>query len=267
MPMKRTPKMSKVNVLILRTAGTNCDQETAYAFEKAGASTEKLHINRVFERSAELDRFHVLAIPGGFTYGDDIASGKVLANELRFKLRDAVAKFVRDGKLIIGICNGFQALVKAGLLPWEEGRSDATLTFNDSNRFEDRWVYLKACSGTSAFVKEGDDIYAPVAHGEGKFVPRDDKVLSRLEGAGQVVFRYTGPDGSPAGYPWNPNGSVGNIAGICDPTGRIFGLMPHPERHVEPTQHPRWTRDGLKGEGDGLKVFRNAVTFARKDLL
>jgi len=258
--------MSNVNVLILRTAGTNCDAETAYGFEKIGGVPEFLHINRIFEDPSRLDAFQIMAIPGGFTYGDDIASGKVLANELRYKLRDAVQKFIDDGKLIIGICNGFQVLVKAGLLPWQGGNTDATLTFNDSDKFEDRWVYLKACSGKSVFVNEGDDIYTPVAHGEGKFVPRNDEVLSRLEKDGQVIFRYTDPDGNPAGYPWNPNGSVGNIAGVCDPTGRILGMMPHPERHLEPTQHPRWTREGLKDEGDGLKIFRNAVTFAKENL-
>jgi len=258
--------MSKVSVLILRTAGTNCDMETAYGFEKAGAAPEFLHANRVFGDPSHLDRFQIMAIPGGFTYGDDIASGKVLANELRYKLRDAVQQFVDDGKLIIGICNGFQVLVKSGLLPWENGASDATLTFNDSDKFEARWVHLKACSGNSVFVNEGDDIYIPVAHGEGKFVTRDDDVLSRLEENGQVVFRYTDPEGNLAGYPWNPNGAVGNIAGICDPTGRILGMMPHPERHVEPTQHPRWTRDGLKAEGDGLRIFRNAVTYAQANL-
>jgi len=257
--------MKTAEILILRTAGTNCDLETAYAFEKVGAHATRLHINRIFENKSLLDDFHLLAIPGGFSYGDDIASGKVLANELHFKLADAVEKFIADGKLVIGICNGFQVLVKAGFLPMNGGR--VTLTFNDSNKFEDRWVYLEVASGKSVFIEGGQRIYLPVAHAEGKFVPENDYVMKKLEDDGQVVFRYVKPDGTSGGYPWNPNGSVGDVAGICDPTGRILGLMPHPERHVEPTHHPRWTREGLKPEGDGLQVFRNAVNYIRANLL
>ena len=257
-----------VRAVVLRTAGTNCDVETEYAFEKVGARAERVHVNRLVERPGRLDRAQILAIPGGFSYGDDIASGKLLANEIRFRMEEAVQRFVEDGKLIIGICNGFQVLVKAGLLPrLPNGKLRVTLTVNDSGRFEDRWVYLRAENSDCAFVKPGEDTYIPVAHGEGKFVA-DGPVLKELRKRRLVVFRYVAPDGSVgAGYPWNPNGSMDDIAGICDPTGRIFGLMPHPERHVAPTQHPRWTREGLKPEGDGAKVFRNAVEFARRDLL
>jgi len=257
-----------VRVVVLRTAGTNCDVETEYAFRKVGATAERVHVNRLVENPDRLDHVQVLAIPGGFSYGDDIASGKLLANEIRFRMSDELRRFVEAGKLIIGICNGFQVLVKAGLLPGlADGEVQATLTFNDSGRFEDRWVYLRAETAGCAFVKPGEDMYIPVAHGEGKFAA-GRKVLKELDERGLVVFRYVGPDGADgAGYPWNPNGSMGDIAGICDPTGRIFGLMPHPERHVEPTQHPRWTREGLKAEGDGVKVFRNAVEFARANLV
>jgi len=259
--------MKSCKVLVLRTAGTNCDYETVYAFRKVGAEVELLHIKRIFENKSALHRFHILAIPGGFSYGDDIASGKVLANELRYNLAEHIEKFIADGKLIIGICNGFQVLVKAGFLPMLGQNHRATLTFNDSNRFEDRWVYLKVMTDKCVFIQPNQQIYLPVAHAEGKFVPENDETLRLLEQNGQIVFKYVKPDGTSGGYPWNPNGSIADIAGICDPTGRILGMMPHPERHVEPTQHPRWTREGLKPEGDGLQIFRNAVNYATEHLL
>lgn len=261
--MIRTPR-----VIVLRAAGTNCDEETLYAFEKAGAIGERIHVNRILEHPYLLDKFHILVIPGGFTYGDDIASGKVLANQLRFNLAEWVSKFIDDGKLVMGICNGFQVLVKAGLLPGiKRGSIEATLTYNDSNRYEDRWVYLKANKTRCVFVQEGDDCYIPAAHGEGKFLVKDHSILATMRKNGQIVFQYTDPQGRlGAGYPWNPNGSVDDIAGICDPTGRIFGLMPHPERHVEPTQHPRWTREGLKAKPDGLRMIIQGVRYARANL-
>lgn len=255
--------------IVLRAAGTNCDVETAYALEKAGAESERVHVNRLVEKPDLFDGYQILLLPGGFSYGDDIASAKVLANELRHALGDALRKFVDDGKLILGICNGFQVLVKSGLLGVDEsGQPRVTLSFNDSGRFEDRWTYLQASTDKCVFVKAGENAYLPVAHGEGKFLVRESGVLADLEKAGQIVFRYVGPGGeSEAGYPWNPNGSMGDVAGICDPTGRIFGLMPHPERHIEGTQHPRWTREGLKPEGDGARIFRNAVDYAKQHLL
>ena len=253
--------------IVLRAAGTNCDMETAYALETAGAAAERVHVNRLLEDTGLLHGFHILALPGGFSYGDDIASAKVLANELRCALGDELRRFVEDGKLVIGICNGFQVLVKSGLLGVGDG-SGVTLSFNDSARFEDRWVYLKAATERCVFVKPGEDAYLPVAHGEGKFLTRSADDLRALDGAGQIVFRYCGPNGEEnPEYPWNPNGSMGAVAGICDPTGRIFGLMPHPERHVLGIQRPRWTREGLKPEGDGARVFRNAVEYAAATLL
>ncbi len=256
-----------VRVLVLRTAGTNCDEETAYAFEKTGAKADRVHINRLVEKPGLLDRYHILALPGGFSYGDDIASGKLLANEIRHRIEDGMRGFVGEGRLILGICNGFQVLAKAGLLPGiRANQIEATLTFNDSGRFEDRWVVLKAEESPCVFVRPGEDMYLPVAHGEGKFVV-EEEVLADLERAGLIVFRYADAAGRPgAGYPWNPNGSMADIAGICDPSGRVFGLMPHPERHVEPTQHPRWTRESLAEEGDGATLFRNAVQYAARNL-
>ena len=265
-----------VKVIVLRTAGTNCDKETAFAFEAAGAHPDLVHVNELARREKDLSDYHILAIPGGFTYGDDIASGKILANELKFKLEERLQRFIRDGKLIIGICNGFQILVKAGLLPNLSGdfqTIEATLTLNDSDKFEDRWVHLRLATShkrlaTKCVWTGGMDeiIELPVAHGEGKFIPKDKAVLQRLKEEGLVVFEYVDGKGRRAGYPHCPNGSVENIAGICDPSGRIFGLMPHPERHIARYQHPCWTRNSAKKEGDGLAIFRNGVHFAKNHL-
>ncbi len=250
-------------VLILRTAGTNCDEETDFAFRLAGAETTKLHVNVLREDPGRLAEFSILAIPGGFSYGDDLGAGTVLANELIALLRRPMEEFIESGKLVIGICNGFQVLVRTGLLPalhrWEQ---EATLTFNDSHRFEDRWTYLKAPPSCCVLVEDGESIYLPVAHAEGKFVPADEEVLAALRENGQIVYRYTDPEGRSGGYPWNPNGSADDIAGICDLTGRVLGMMPHPERHCLPIQHPRWTREGLSNKGDGLLIFERAVRFA-----
>ena len=261
--------MAKPKVLILRSAGTNCDKETAFAFSKAGAAVELAHINQLKAkagsgRERSLRDYQILALAGGFSYGDDIAAGKILANELKYALVDELKAFINQGKLIIGICNGFQVLVKAGLLPGNEKlEQEVTLTINDSAKFEDRWVYLQSrVSGPGSAVRcvwaQGlpETIYLPIAHGEGKFMAKDKEVLERLEENGQVVLRYRD----------NPNGSQNDIAALCDKTGRIFGLMPHPERHSFGWQNPRWTREGLKKEGDGLRIFRNGVEYARKYL-
>jgi phosphoribosylformylglycinamidine synthase len=267
--------MKKVKTVILRTAGTNCDTETAYAFRASGADVELVHINALIKEKSMLAKYHILAIPGGFTYGDDIASGKVLANELRFGLPEQLSRFVAAGKLIIGICNGFQVLVKMGLLPdinRKQGyKTDATLSLNDSGRFEDRWVYLKRTREEKCIWTKGlpELVYIPVAHAEGKFIPKDDKTLKALCKNGQIVFRYTDAEGRLSGYPHNPNGSMDNIAGICDPTGKILGMMPHPERHVTYLQHPNWRRftPRAKGMGIGLEVFKNGVKFAYNNIL
>jgi phosphoribosylformylglycinamidine synthase len=262
--------MENVKVLILRTAGTNCDYETRFAFDTVGATTHLEHINRLVRGEVKLSDFQILAIPGGFTYGDDIGAGRILANELKYKMREELEDFVGSGKLVLGICNGFQVLVKAGLLPGFDGGREqvVTLTSNDSNKFEDRWVYLKANRRSSCIFTKGlrEIIYLPVAHGEGKFVPKGSGTLRRLKQNRQVVFTYVNENGEASDYPDNPNGSIEGVAGICDPTGRIFGLMPHPERHTLPTQHPRWTREGLQEEGDGLAIFRNGVEFAYRHL-
>ncbi|HTY45955.1 MAG TPA: phosphoribosylformylglycinamidine synthase I [Patescibacteria group bacterium] len=260
--------MKKVKVCVLRTAGTNCDQETAAAFKKADSDPELVHVNSLVSGQKDLAAYHILAIPGGFSYGDDIASGKVFANELRCKLFDQIKKFVQEGKAIIGICNGFQVLVKSGLLPGNpELKQEASLIINDSGKFEDRWAYLKASQSRCVWSKGLPEvIYLPVAHGEGKFVAKDKKTLEKLKQNGQVVLRYCTPKGEPDGYSWNPNGSVDNIAGICDESGRILGLMPHPERHVDITHHPRWTGQKTGKDGDGILIIRNGVEYARRNL-
>jgi phosphoribosylformylglycinamidine synthase subunit PurQ / glutaminase len=252
--------MATPRVLILRSPGANCDSETQFAMERAGAAADRLHINRLRENPALLDSYQVLVIPGGFTYGDDVAAGKILANQLAHFLGDALRRFREADKLILGICNGFQALLKAGLLlPPDDRGPLATLTHNSSGKFEDRWIELQASPGRCPFLQRMDRLLLPVAHGEGRFLCRDAQLLDNLARDGQIVLRYCDADGQPGPFPVNPNGSQGDVAGLCDASGRVLGLMPHPERHVLPTQHPRWTRLGLAAEGAGLQLFRNAV--------
>jgi phosphoribosylformylglycinamidine synthase len=260
-----------VNALILTGFGINCDHETARAFEMAGAKADRVHLNDLAEDPARLEHYQILAIPGGFSFGDDVASGRILANRLRYRLGGPLKEFVAAGKLAIGICNGFQVMVKMGLLPLFEGdfAQEVTLTHNNSSRYDNRWVNLKVDAASKCvWLKDIDTLEVPVRHGEGKFIPRDDATLQRLRDAGQVVVRYALKDGSPAAgaFPANPNGSTDDIAGICDPTGRIFGLMPHPEAFLHRTNHPRWTRESLPEEGAGLRLFQNAVAFATTHL-
>ncbi|MEE8104705.1 MAG: phosphoribosylformylglycinamidine synthase I [Planctomycetota bacterium] len=246
-----------VPVLVLRAAGTNCDRETAHAFATAGGTPESRHVNELLAEPQLLARYRVLAVPGGFSYGDDIAAGRVLATELKEKVLPELERFVTDGGSVLGICNGFQVLVKMGLLPGptSDGQT-VTLSHNDSDRYEDRWVDMETPESVSKFVTAGDDFFFPIAHAEGKFIASDE-TLDALEKNKQVVFRYRNE-----GRSRNPNGSLRDIAGICDATGRVLGLMPHPERHLEPWHHPYWTRAGLANEADGLKLFRAMVAAA-----
>jgi phosphoribosylformylglycinamidine synthase I len=253
---------TKVKALILRAPGTNCDVETAFAFKLAGAQADLVHVGELINHLTSLSDYQIMVIPGGFTYGDDISAGRILANELRLKLKDEIKTFVNDGRLILGICNGFQALVKAGILPesGNENTQPLTIAGNDSGKFECRWIYLQANKTSPCVFTKGIDLmYLPVAHGEGKVVVKPG-VLEELN----VALHYADEAGNiQANYPYNPNGSVNNIAGICDSTGRIFALMPHPERFIHWTQHPRWTREPRRDYGDGFRIFLNAVEWAK----
>jgi len=253
-------------VLVLRAPGTNCDVESAYAFEQAGATAERIHINRLLEQPALFRDFQILCVPGGFSYGDDIAAGRILGNQIRHHLAEQLAEFKAAGKLILGICNGFQILIKSpGVLLDDDPQLGpaATLTWNNHGRFEDRWVNLKVTSAKCVFLHGIESLYLPMAHAEGKFVPASPDVLSHLEAAGQLCLRYATESGDTTHVPFpeNPNGAIANVAGFCDTTGRVLGLMPHPERHIDPTHHPRWTRGPLPAEGAGLAVFKNAVKY------
>jgi len=255
--------MSSARALVLRAPGTNCDVETAFAFEQAGAAASLVHIGALISDRERLSDYRILAIPGGFTYGDDLGAGRVLANELRLKLGAALKQFTEDGGLILGICNGFQVLTKMGVLPGPLafGQAGLTLTNNDSGRFECRWVHLKANPDSPCvFTRDIERLYLPVAHGEGKVAAEAD-VLSRLK----ATLYYTDARGNTkAGYPHNPNGSLNDIAAICDDSGRVFALMPHPERFIRADQHPRWTGGGISGRGDGFKIFANAMEWVKR---
>ncbi len=266
--------MENVKAIVLRAAGVNCDLETQYALELAGAQADRIHINRIIERPDTLDSYQILVLPGGFSYGDDVAAGKILANQMVHYLRDRLAGFIEDGKLVLGICNGFQVLIKTGLVPGFGGPGGMTLTesgvtlgSNDSGRFEDRWVYLQPGTDRCIFIEKDRRIYLPVAHGEGKIMAANEAVLERIKSEGYVAFRYTDADGRPGPFPVNPNGSADSIAALTDSTGRVLGMMPHPERYIRRTQHPHWTRLEKSDEaGDGLTIFTNAVNYVKENL-
>lgn len=264
---------SDVKVLLLRTAGTNCDRELAHAFTLAGASVDTLHINALLADPTQLAPYQILGFPGGFSYGDDIASGKILANQLIHHLQQPLKQFIAEGKLILGICNGFQVLVKSGLLPGplpqltSDDWHPTTLTYNHSGKFEDRWTTCKSYSTLCKWIAPGKTLALPIAHGEGRFVTRDEAVLKALVANDQIVFKYIDPQtGEPTQqFPENPNGSTSAIAGICDITGRVLGLMPHPERISDPLNHPLHNRQSatVLAQADGLQLFQTAVQYVR----
>jgi phosphoribosylformylglycinamidine synthase subunit PurQ / glutaminase len=254
--------MRKPRVLILHADGTNRDHDAAQAFELAGADADIVHLNQLRAGEKQWSDYQLLAVPGGFSYADALGAGKLLALDLNTYFMEEVRTFVESGKPVIGICNGFQALVKSGILPaLDTGR--ATLTFNADGHFECRWVTLKAQSQTCLWTRGLTDlIECPIAHGEGRFMLNNPDDLSALIAHDQIALSYAQRDGTPAdgAYPINPNGSIGDIAGLCNPHGNVLGLMPHPEDHIFAYQHPRWTR----GEGghSGLKLFENGVKYA-----
>ena len=263
--------MSKVKVLVITGFGLNCEKETAAAFEHVGAEAEQVHLNDLIAGRRKLEEFQLLAFIGGFSFGDHLGAGTVFANRIHFRLHEELRKFIADGKLIIGICNGFQTISRLGLVPALNGQyfvQQCALAHNDSGVFRDDWCTLRvnrACP--CVFTRGLDLIRLPLRHGEGKFVA-NESTLKQIEMKNLVAVRYADPDGSIATeFPANPNGALNSIAGICDETGRIFGLMPHPEAFLSPYNSPTWTADKLRGklpdEGEGVAIFRNAVEYLR----
>jgi len=259
---KITTRNMAVKALVIRTAGTNCDQETIHALKLCGATSDLVHINKLLKGQVRLHPYHAVVFPGGFSYGDDVSAGKVLANELKFRLGDQLRRYVESKRPIVGICNGFQVLVKAGLLPGFQVMDEtqkATLCLNDSGRFQCQWSGLileKSAADWLGFMPAKLDL--PIAHGEGKFITAAPRVLSELKRNKQIVFRY---------FPKNPNGSQFNIAGICNKWGNVVGMMPHPERFVSPYQHPNWPLRKIAGDGefgDGYWFWKSVVEYAKK---
>lgn len=260
--------MAKPKVCILTTDGTNCDEELYYAFEKFGGAPEYVHVNLLRQKKRKLKNYQILALPGGFSYGDDVASGKILAVEIVSFLKEQFANFIKNEGLILGICNGFQVLVRTGLLPFGKiGTMDVTLAQNDSGRFECRWVNVSIEKSRCIFLNKnvGSISQMAVNHGEGRFFALKN-IINKLEEKNLVVFKYVDEKSKPAGvYPQNPNGSTKAIAGICDTTGRILGLMPHPEKFVDITQHPNWRRQEF-GIAQGAFIFKEMIRFAEGEL-
>jgi len=268
----------QIKAIVITGNGTNCETEMAHACRLAGFDTvEIVHISELLCGGKRLDDYDFLNLPGGFLDGDDLGSAKAGANRILHaavaegeeKLFAQFTRFIAAGKLILGVCNGFQLLVKLGMLPGFDGqynRQTTTLTFNDSGRFEDRWVHLRADAASPCVFTRGiAGIYLPVRHGEGKFIAQDGETLERLHRERLIAFQYSDEryETATLDYPANPNGSVDGIAGVCNQTGRIFGMMPHPEAYNHRTNHPRWTREELPEEGAGLALFRNAAAFLR----
>jgi phosphoribosylformylglycinamidine synthase len=271
--------MQKPKALVLVGYGINCDRETKTAFEKAGAVAERVHINDLISGDANIGEYQIFFIPGGFSFGDELSAGKVLANKLRLKLGETLLDFIEDGNLVGGHCNGAQVLVKAGLVPALNGdytKQTMTLANNDSGRYEDRWVRVKNASQKCVWTADMLAMHVPVAHGEGKFFSSDPTIVDKLKENDQIALVYVDEEGKPANgrFPYNPNGSVADIAGICDHTGRVFAQMPHPERYLSLTNKPNWTRavraalregftfDQISWEGRGVEIFKNAVDYA-----
>lgn len=258
----------KPKVAILFAPGTNFEEETKYAFERAGATADILPMAEVLARPKILRKYQLFDFPGGFSYGDDLLAGKIWANQVRIYLLEEINKFLKKGGIIIGVCNGFQVLVRSGLLPgFGNLFKTAGLVFNEKQKFECRWVRLKMQNSRCVFLKNiigsGE---LPVQHGEGRFVVSGKSILKKLIDNKQIVFQYVDKFGKPTDeYPDNPNGSVYAVAGICDGTGQIFGMMPHPEHFVESWQHPNWRRKSVQDTCFGLKIYKKAVDFLKKN--
>ena len=271
--------MSEIRSIVITGNGTNCEREMAHANRLGGFDcADIVHISDMLSGDVRLDDYHMLNLAGGFLDGDDLGSAKAAANKYAWAkiastgepFRQAILRFIGQEKLILGVCNGFQLLVKLGLLPALEGRyfdQQVTLTHNESGRFEDRWVMLRINPYSPCVFTSGiKSLPLPVRHGEGKLIARDREVRTQLFAKELVAVQYAREsDLEPTmDYPANPNGSEEAIAGLCDETGRIFGLMPHPEAFNHRTNHPRWTRDDLPEEGLGVQIFRNAAQYLRR---
>ena len=270
-------KTEDIKICVLRMEGTNCEQEIYQCFKRLGTQPEFVHLNQLTgerEKRSLLD-YQALIIPGGFSAGDYVRAGAIFAARIKSKLMKELKKFVEDGYPVLGICNGFQVLVETGLLPATDGYvseyPEAVLNINDSFRFECRPTLIKNVNrGMCVFTKNiegGRILKIPCAHAEGKLMfpsGKEDEILQKLIDADQIVFRYVDPDGNYAGYPWNPNGSVYNIAGICNRYGNVMGMMPHPERVFYRYMHPDWTRTEGDENGDGKKIFESVVDYIRK---
>jgi len=272
-------KTKDIRIAILRIEGTNCEQESLDSFKRLGANPEFVHLKQLLDIDCNKDEkrdvfdYQCIMIPGGFSAGDYIRAGAIFAARIKSKLQNKLKGFVEQGYPVLGVCNGFQVLTELGLLPGIDKTvnpvPEACLNINDSNRFECRPTLLKhenngKCVFTSKIPK-GDIRLIPCAHAEGKLLfplDKQDKYLDKLLENDQVVFRYVDPDGGYAGYPWNPNGSIYNIAGICNNMGNVFGMMPHPERSFYRYQHPDWTTSGLDDDfGDGKAVFESVLDY------
>lgn len=277
--------MKNVRALIITGYGINCEKEMAHACRRAGAEAAIEHANDLLNGHVDLSHYHLLAFPGGFSFADELGAGKAFANRLSFNhqqgtsLKTRLHEFVSEGKCIIGICNGFQLLVKLGLLPSfkeADSKQELSLAHNDSRKFEARWVNHKVLDSPCVFTKELDQLYLPVRHAEGKLVARENEVINRLFNSKQVVLQYADPNGIPAyTYPNNPNGSIQSVAGLCDETGRVFGMMAHPEAAIYFTNHPHWHRlreiakrkgEEIPEEADGYKIFNNGIQYLRENL-
>jgi phosphoribosylformylglycinamidine synthase I len=275
--MRKGMMANKIRAIVITGNGINCEMEMAHACRLGGADeVEIVHISRLLSGEVNLSDFHFLNLPGGFVDGDDLGSAKANAARFRFaetaqgeSLFSQLRTFINDGKLIFGICNGFQLLVKLGLVPSLKNDymfQDVTLTHNDSGKFEDRWVYLKINENSPCVFTRGiENVYLPVRHGEGKIVVRDDNSLNEMRERNLIVAQYSDESCKAPSYdyPLNPNGSIDAIAGMCDSTGRVFGMMPHAEAYIHYTNHPRWTRGNVPEEGMGVVFFRKAVEYLK----
>lgn len=269
--------MNKVKALIITGYGINCEEEMTAAYRLAGAEAEIVHLNDIFSEKRSIHNYDILNFPGGFSFGDDLGSGKVLSNKMKFKklksgklFFDDIQDFLEEGKFILGVCNGFQFLVKMGLLPNvnNETEQEVTLTRNSSAKFEDRWIYIKVNENSKTpFLNGIDKIFLPVRHGEGKLIIKNEKIQKEIIEKNLNCLTYCDKDGKDTSeYPLNPNGSELNCAGLTDETGRVFGLMPHPEAFLSLYNHPNWSqlkrqKPEISEDGEGLEIFRNIVEY------